>query len=54
MSVYLARMFSHQAKASHQSGTHMSDYEYSTNIGGCILHLRWNYMGFDLFKTAID
>ena len=53
MSVYLARMFSHQIKASHRSGMRMSDHVYSTDIDGCIPHLRWNYMDFDLLR-AID
>lgn len=43
-------MFSHQTKASHQLGMHMGDLEYLKDIDGCILHLRWNYMGFDLLR----
>ena len=43
-------MFSHQIKASHRLGMHMSDYVHSTDIDGCIPHLRWNYMGFDLLR----
>ena len=50
LSVYLARMFSHQIKASHQSGMRMSDYEHSTDKDGCILHLKWNCTGFDLLR----
>ena len=41
-------MFSHQMRASRQLGMRMSDYVHSTDIDGCIPHLRWNYTGFDL------
>ena len=43
-------MFSHQIKASHQSGMRMSVHVHSTDRDGCIPHLRRNYMGFDLLR----
>ena len=47
---YFAGMFSHLIKVLHQWGMHMNDHEHSKDKDGCILHLRWNYMGFDLLR----